>query len=404
MDNENAKSLSDDAVALKNFLLDIDCLDPLSRWVRKFNLFDVLDIAKFEIRHSNMLAWLLNPNENHGLDDSVLRGFIQYIVDSYSNDTDTIFNTLLMSCQDFTVSREWNDKQRQRIDILAVSDKEKFVLCIENKIGAPEHGDQLNDYRSIVEIKYPDYRKVYVFLTPEGRQATDPDNWHSMSYTEVLEIIERAKGKVNLPSEQQLLIDNYIDIIRRKIVGDEELKRICRDIYRQHKKALDLIIENLSSSKLNEIIHAWAEEMTAKGEIEEARELRKKHFTRFKTTVMTSIFPDAQEAKSGWETKNHYFYEICNFAGQGGREFFIQFAVSLENIPDHLRAICDRIEKQFSPDYNKYPWHAIYLAPRAEADENSSRETIFEELNKQFEKVREFEKELIEALNNNEPK
>ncbi|MBR2585868.1 MAG: PD-(D/E)XK nuclease family protein, partial [Thermoguttaceae bacterium] len=119
MDNENAKSLSDDVVALKNFLLDIECLDPLSRWVSKFNLFDVLDIAMFEIRHSSMLAWLLDPNENHGLDDSVLRGFIQYIVNSYSNDTDTLFSTLLMSCQDFTVSREWNDKQRQRIDILA---------------------------------------------------------------------------------------------------------------------------------------------------------------------------------------------------------------------------------------------------------------------------------------------
>lgn len=49
--------------ALQNFLLDIGCLDELLPWTGKFNLFDVLKISRTEIRHSNMLGWILNPNE-----------------------------------------------------------------------------------------------------------------------------------------------------------------------------------------------------------------------------------------------------------------------------------------------------------------------------------------------------
>lgn len=56
-----------DEEALQKFLLDIECLDELLPWTGKFNLFDVLKISRTEIRHSNMLAWLLNANENHSM-------------------------------------------------------------------------------------------------------------------------------------------------------------------------------------------------------------------------------------------------------------------------------------------------------------------------------------------------
>lgn len=86
---------TDEAQALKDFLLDIECLDPLAEWTSNFNLFDILKITRTEIRHSNMLSWLLNPNENHGLGDNILKGFVQYVVTSFSDDDD-VFSTLLM--------------------------------------------------------------------------------------------------------------------------------------------------------------------------------------------------------------------------------------------------------------------------------------------------------------------
>lgn len=279
--NEMAEDEKDDATVLKEFLLDIDCLDPLAEWTSKFNLFDILKISRVEIRHSNMLSWLLNPNENHGLGESVLRGFIQYVVTNFSEDTD-VFSTLLMDCYGFLIQREWH-----HIDVLAVSSDAKFVLCIENKIDSGEHDNQLNRYRKIVEDTYPDYKKMYIYLSPDGGESTDPDNWCSMGYQDVLNIVENARRKVKLLPEAELLIQNYIDTIRRDIVGDEKLAQICAEIYAKHQKALDLIFENRPdrASDLAAILLSWAKEKTVSGDIEVVADKCVKSYTRFKTRL-----------------------------------------------------------------------------------------------------------------------
>ena len=82
--------------ALKKFLLDIDCLNELLPWAGKFNLFDVLRISRAEIRHSNMLAWLLNANENHGMGDSYVKALVQKLVANDSAGRYDVFQLALM--------------------------------------------------------------------------------------------------------------------------------------------------------------------------------------------------------------------------------------------------------------------------------------------------------------------
>ena len=48
-----------------------------ARQAPRFNVFDVLRYAEYEIRHSNVLAWLLKPGEAHGLGDKFLRRFME---------------------------------------------------------------------------------------------------------------------------------------------------------------------------------------------------------------------------------------------------------------------------------------------------------------------------------------
>ncbi|MDO4851812.1 MAG: PD-(D/E)XK nuclease family protein [Clostridia bacterium] len=392
LENNISYSEKDDATAVKDFLLDIECLDPLDEWTSKFNLFDILKISRVEIRHSNMLSWLLNPNENHGLGDSVLRGFIQYVVTSFS-DSD-VFETLLMDCHDFIIQREWHN-----IDVLAVSAKEKFVLCIENKIDSGEHSNQLYRYRRQIEESFPDYKKMFIFLSPEGVEPSDTVNWCSMSYENVLTIIENAKKKVKMLPDVQLLVDNYLDIIRRDIVGDEKLARICAEIYAKHQKALDLIFENKPdrASELADIIHAWAEESAAKGLIEYDADKSGKILTRFKTKTMSEILPDAIEAKSGWGTSNFYYYEIKNI---DGKELFIQFALSSKNIPDDLRATCERINAVYRAKQQKinWQWRTHFATRHVKIDDDMTDEEIFEQLDKRLEEVKMFEKKLVEKL------
>lgn len=191
--------------ALQDFLLDIECLDELLPWSGKFNLFDVLKVSKTEIRHSNMLAWLLNPNENHGLGDAYLRGIFQRLVENDLNGRYDIFKILLLDMFSFSVYREWNN-----IDILLVSKNEKVLMAIENKVGSCEHSNQLNRYRNILEKEYADYQRIYVFLTPDGEEPSDVENWDILTYNDVVEVLENICCKIKLQPDVSIMIKNYI--------------------------------------------------------------------------------------------------------------------------------------------------------------------------------------------------
>ena len=55
--------------ALDLFLVDNPELERLSTKLSEFNIFHILRSDRAELKHSNVLAWLLNPKENHGLED-----------------------------------------------------------------------------------------------------------------------------------------------------------------------------------------------------------------------------------------------------------------------------------------------------------------------------------------------
>jgi len=395
--------MKSDEEELKEFLLDIKCLDKLTKWTSRFNLFDVLKISKTEIRHSNMLAWLLNPSENHGLSNNILTGFLQYAVNNSSGlDDAAVLGILLSDGYDAAVRREW-----QNIDVLVVSLNEKFVLCIENKIDSGEHSNQLQRYREIVEKTYPDYRRFFIYLSPDGNDPSD-EMWCPMGYGDVLDIIEKGRERTKLLPEAELLVDNYVDIIRRKVVEDDKLRKICEDIYAKHQRALDLIFEYRpdQASELSELFRKWAEEKTQRGEIEVVSDKCTKKYTRFKTKTMSEILPDAPEATSAWKTKNYYFWEIVN---DNGKKFFMQLSLNSTNIPDDLRKICDKINDiKPSPRQKKNGWiwrvhhktPVCFLDEKNLVDENDffNEEEIFNKLNEQLKNAKGFEERLKEKL------
>ena len=61
---------------LENFICD-EQLKELEQKFEGFNIFDCLRLTRAEIRHSNFLAWLLDPNETHGMNDYFLKEFLK---------------------------------------------------------------------------------------------------------------------------------------------------------------------------------------------------------------------------------------------------------------------------------------------------------------------------------------
>ena len=143
--------------ALLVLLQDTESFEKLSKYSTRINIFDVLKISRTEIRHSNMLGWLLDPNESHGLKDAFLYGVLARLSDSISDD-DTVAQLLTCNLSSFNIYRE-----RYNIDILLVSSEAKIVIAIENKVDANEHAygntknSQLKVYSDTLAKHYGDY-------------------------------------------------------------------------------------------------------------------------------------------------------------------------------------------------------------------------------------------------------
>ena len=239
------------------------------------------------------------------------------------------------------------------------------------------------------------HTKLFFYLTPIGAESSDVENWLSISYQDILEIIENAKGKVNLEKGVNLLVENYIDSVRRVLVGDENLEKICRDIYFKHKQALDLIYEHKpdKASDIAEIFRNWAIEKTEEEEIHVDLDKCIKRFTRFKTPYMTKLFPDSEIANSAWKTKNYYFYEIFN---NDGNKFNIQLLLSSKNMSEELKELSEKISNFSTTRVQKKDWifRTIFSTKPIQIDDDYDEAKIVEQLNKKLIKAKEYEVEL----------
>ena len=120
-------------------------------------------------------------------------------------------------------------------------------------------------------------------------------------------------------------------------------------------------------------------------------------YTRFTTPGMTAILPDIPNAPSGWNTDNHYFYELMN---RNGTDAFVQLSISSHNITDEFRAICDKINEFYPAKMGKEEWQ--YRLPfRTKSftiGDTLSKEAIFASLDACLEEILAFEADLAEKI------
>jgi hypothetical protein len=65
---------------LEEFVAGNVDLQRLENALRKFNLFDSLKLVWQEVKHSDFLAYLLDPQQNHGLGDIFLKSLLQSVL------------------------------------------------------------------------------------------------------------------------------------------------------------------------------------------------------------------------------------------------------------------------------------------------------------------------------------
>ena len=181
----------------------------------RYNIFRIISNLYYrENFHSDIIAFFLDPNGNHGCKHLMLDLFIS-MLNKAGCDID------YMDYSDAVVVRE-----EARIDILISSEENKKAIVIENKINnAGDMPRQLPRYYDYVTKNYILDAIVYLPLsfnkTPNMNDWTEMDKKHILPLLKV--IYDRFNGSCS-PFEKVWIYKSWDAVFEKAIVNDIYLK------------------------------------------------------------------------------------------------------------------------------------------------------------------------------------
>ncbi len=288
--------------SLSNLIKDPK-LEELTLSLHTPNFFNILNVTKAEIRHSNFLAWMMNPNESHNLNTIFLKWFLKEVFSSDKINWANEFSLDSINLYGIKVYREWRD-----IDILI--EHESFVVVIENKIDSSEHSNQLKKYSDIVNEAFPDHNKAFVFLTIDGinpEDELDACYYISIDYGLIKSIIDIILSvyKNSLSTRIQYYIEDYLLVLNRYIMKEHESVTLALELYKNHKEAIDFIIENIPD-KISEVRQIIEDTIIEEGYV---LETCNKYYARFLSKNLSKKIP--RTGIWGWKGNESFLFEMA---------------------------------------------------------------------------------------------
>jgi len=287
---------------ISSIITDND-FEQISLSLKEPNIFKALSIERIEIRHSNFISYILNPNQNHGLKDIVLKKFLRDIFSDEKSTNRTIFDADLIDLKTVEIRREWRN-----IDILIILSQD--IILIENKIDSSDHSNQLKKYKKIAdsENSFLKKNKHYVYLTPFGNDPNDNESrehYINYSYFQIAEIINSILTlyKNNISEKINYYLQDYLISVKRELLMNDSLNELALKVYNSHKEAFDFIFENRPDPA--SILYPYFEkEILKKGFVIGSKN---KGCIRFVTQDLYNILPKNAQ---GWPEKEAFLFEV----------------------------------------------------------------------------------------------
>lgn len=251
----------DEAItALERFVVDNDELLELEERIGRFNIFDALGVVRQEIRHSNFLAWLLDPAESHGQGQLFLKAILMDLLRQAPPDQRPL-SPVNLDGNDLggvRVRREWRN-----LDLLVEADDPKIAIAIENKIDASEHSNQLTRYRDTVQSAFPSHRRMFVFLTPEGDEPSEED-WTIYTYGDIHRVLHRCMrlNQDSIGDEVAAFLSHYLSLVKGRLMDDPVIDDLCERIYRNHRQAVEMLMERVGDPR-SRVVRAVRDTLSA---------------------------------------------------------------------------------------------------------------------------------------------
>ena len=208
-----------------------------------YNLFSILSIERYELKHSALIANLLDPEGSHGCGDAFLRAFFEIAL----KERTYLFEdcTLPHSYTEYYTGPIAGDTGG-RIDILVESKSSHYGLIIENKIYAGDQDKQLTRYDNYGKKTFGAGRYLLVYLTLFGSEASKESTatksaeevgYLRLSYAE--DILRWLEQCVRLADNKPLVresLNQYIRTIKQLTYQDMNQKDI--------RKIIDLAVDH----------------------------------------------------------------------------------------------------------------------------------------------------------------
>ncbi len=182
-------------IEINNFLINNEKVDDIQAKLNYFNPLEIIGVENSEIKNTKILAWLLNPNENHYLGDKFLTRFLseafkhvedKWVLDALQDHQRSkigkpinVCNIVKENLHNAIIKTEFSI-QNVKIDILIELPEQKWVFIIENKLEATQQNNQLARYWEAIQTKeyYDEYNIAGIYLTIGGTDPNTDENFN----------------------------------------------------------------------------------------------------------------------------------------------------------------------------------------------------------------------------------
>ncbi|WCT80241.1 PD-(D/E)XK nuclease family protein [Novosphingobium humi] len=234
---------------LENLVIDNPLFAQVEASFDLFCPFEAMGVVGHEIRHSNFLAYYLDPARPHGLGSECLKAVMRAVAKAYrgwdaakDGPAITPLDFHLMDFDQVKIEREWRN-----IDLLVVLPGPKLVIAFELKINAREHGNQLERYTQAVSEHYPadeGWGEILVYLTKHGGETENHrDAWLPLGLNEVAQELDRVAAEAGGGDHAREYLSSYLAMLRRHHLPNARLDDLAAKLWSQHREALEFLME-----------------------------------------------------------------------------------------------------------------------------------------------------------------
>ncbi len=228
-------------------------------------LLEIAGFPDWENVYSNILAFFLDTDNEHGFDNLMLRSLMSAYYKAEDKNQDELVNFMQERTEE--VEREVYTEKGKRIDIVIKTGS--FIIGIENKIKSKLYND-LDEYRKKL-IDDADGRKIIAIILSLKKidKEIDKKGFVSIEYNDLLQELKRLNGDyINTSNPQyQYLLSDFINHANKFYRSDDmKLKKDEEEflsLWKENKLKIDNIIKRAEGleNKLENKAEIYEQEM-----------------------------------------------------------------------------------------------------------------------------------------------